>query len=178
VDFRHNRVVIATEIEAALRAESMRLHGLRLTDGLITLDTLVGRVRVRAVVDTGSPRTLGNLALRDAVRLPRSRGVMARVTSVYGATEDVETGEVIAAPVISIGSLRILDVDVVCGDFHIFKVWKMENKPTMIIGMDVLGTAASLGIDFKNQDVYLASTRRNGNPFEQIHAASGERVSH
>ena len=158
VDFQHNRVVIATEVEAAMRAESTRLHGLRLTDGLITLDTHVGRVPVRAVVDTGSPRTLGNLALRDAVRLPRSRGVMARVTSVYGATEDVESGEVIAAPVISIGSLRILDADVICGDFHIFKVWRMEDKPAMIIGMDVLGTVTSLGIDFKNQDVYLAST--------------------
>ena len=178
VDFQHNRVVIATEVEAAMRAESTRLHGLRLTDGLITLDTHVGRVPVRAVVDTGSPRTLGNLALRDAVRLPRSRGVMARVTSVYGATEDVESGEVIAAPVISIGSLRILDADVICGDFHIFKVWRMEDKPAMIIGMDVLGTVTSLGIDFKNQDVYLASARVNGNPLTPNPATSGERVSH
>jgi hypothetical protein len=27
----------------------------------------------------------------------------------------------------------------------------------MIIGMDVLGTVASLSIDFKNQDVYVGS---------------------
>ena len=180
VDFRHNRVVIASEVEAAMRAESTRLHGLRLTDGLITLDTRVGSVLVRAVVDTGSPRTLGNLALRDAVRIPRTRGVMARVTSVYGATEDVETGEVIAAPVIAVGSLRILDADVVCGDFHIFKVWRMQDKPAMILGMDVLGTVTSLGIDFKNQDVYLASARvnGNGNPLAPNGATSGQRVSH
>ena len=178
VDFQHNRVVIGTEVAAQLRAESMRVHGLRLTDGLITLDTRVGAVRVRAVVDTGSPRTLGNLALREAVGKPRTRGVMARVTSVYGATEDVEPGEVILAPVISIGSLRVLDVDLVCGDFHIFKVWGMNDRPAMIIGMDVLGTAASLGIDFKNHDVYLASTRTNGKSLQQMPATSGERVSH
>jgi len=104
--------------------------------------------------------------------------VMARVTSVYGATEDVEPGEVILAPVISIGSLRVLDVDLVCGDFHIFKVWGMNDRPAMIIGMDVLGTAASLGIDFKNHDVYLASTRSNGKSLQQMPATSGERVSH
>jgi len=178
VDFQHNRVVIATEVTAAVRTVSTRLHGLRLTDGLITLDTRVGRVPVRAVVDTGSPRTLGNLALRDAVSMPRSRGVMARLTSVYGATEDVESGEVIAAPVISIGALRILDVDVICGDFHIFKVWGMEHKPAMIIGMDVLGTVTSLGIDFKHQDVYLASARGNGNPLAPNSVTSGARVSH
>jgi hypothetical protein len=27
----------------------------------------------------------------------------------------------------------------------------------MIIGMDVLGTVASLSIDFKNQDIYITS---------------------
>jgi hypothetical protein len=53
----------------------------------------------------------------------------------------------------------------------------MEDKPAMIIGMDVLGTVTSLGIDFKNQDVYLAS-RVNGNPLAPNSATSGARVSH
>jgi predicted aspartyl protease len=178
VDFEHNRVVIAAAVGSAMRADSMRVHGLRLTDGLLTLDTHVGHVPVRAVVDTGSPRTLGNLALRNAMGIRRTAGVMARVTSVYGATEDVEQGEVVAAPVIAVGSLRVVDVDIVCGDFHIFKVWKMEDKPAMIIGMDVLGTVASLGIDFKNQDVYLASARVTGDPFRPGHASTGPVVSH
>jgi predicted aspartyl protease len=177
VDFEHNRVVIASALGSAMRADSMRVHGLRLTDGLLTLDTHVGHVPVRAVIDTGSPRTLGNLALRDAMGIRRTAGVMARVTSVYGATEDVEQGEVVAAPVISVGSLRVVDVAIVCGDFHIFKVWKMEQKPAMIIGMDVLGTVASLGIDFKNQDVYLASARVTGDPFRPGHASTGPAVS-
>ncbi|HUI62702.1 MAG TPA: retropepsin-like aspartic protease [Steroidobacteraceae bacterium] len=178
VDFEHNRVVIAPAVDSVMRAGSMRVHGLRLTDGLLTLDTYVGRVHVPAVVDTGSPRTLGNLALRDAMAIRRTARVMARVTSVYGATEDVEQGEVIAAPVISVGSLRVVDVELVCGDFHIFKVWGMQDKPVMIMGMDVLGTVASLGIDFKNQDVYLASARVTGDPFAPGHASTGGRVSH
>ena len=178
VDFEHNRVVIAPTVDSAMRADSMRVHGLRLTDGLLTLDTHVGRLPVRAVVDTGSPRTLGNRALREAMGIRRTAGVMARVTSVYGATEDVEQGEVVAAPVISVGSLRIVDVEMVCGDFHIFKVWKMEKQPAMIIGMDVLGTVTTLGIDFKHQDVYLASARGNGNPLAPNSVTSGARVSH
>jgi hypothetical protein len=48
----------------------------------------------------------------------------------------------------------------------------------MIIGMDVLGTVTSLSIDFKNQDVYLASARVNGNPLAPNATSSGERVSH
>jgi len=178
VDFQRNRVEISGEVEPAVRAESLRIHGLRLTDGLLTLDTRIGRTRVRAVVDTGSERSLGNLALRDAINIKPTAGVMVRVTSVYGATKQVETGQVIVAPVIAIESLRVTDVELVYGDFHIFKVWGMEDKPAMIIGMDVLGTVSALGIDFKNQDVYLASARLNGNnPFGTVHGYTSDRVS-
>ena len=178
VDFQRNRVVISGEVESAGRAESMRVHGLRLTDGLLTVDTHIGRVRVRAVVDTGSERTLGNLALRDAINIKHGAGTMVRLTSVYGATRQVETGEVIVAPIIAIESLRVTDVQLVYGDFHIFKVWGMQDKPAMIIGMDVLGTVTALGIDFKNQDVYLASARLNGNTLGTPRGYTAERVSH
>jgi len=155
IDFLRNRVAISRGIEAAVRANSTRIHGLRLIPGLITLATRVGGVQVRAVIDTGAERTLGNLALRDALRARHVHGVMAQMTSVYGATKEVEVGEILVAPPIVIDSLRINDVAIVFGEFHIFNVWGMQDQPAMIIGMDVLGTVASLSIDFKNQDVYI-----------------------
>jgi len=165
VDFERNRVRVARGIEPALRKESMKIHAVRLTRGLITLESQVGKVRTLAVIDTGSERTLGNLALRDALKLRNRTGAEALVTSVYGATEQVERGELWIAPTIAIDSMRINDVQVVYGDFHIFKVWGMEDKPAIIVGMDVLGTVGSLGIDFKNQDIYFTSSRANTSKF-------------
>jgi len=162
VDFRRNRVVISATVEPAVRAAAMRIHAMRQTDGLMTVSTMVGGVRVRTVIDTGSERSLANLALRNALGPPPGPGVGARVTTVYGATKQVEPGEVRVAPMIAIERLRIADVQLVFGNFHIFKVWGMENEPAMIIGMDVLGTVESLGIDFKSHDVYLTSSRATG----------------
>jgi predicted aspartyl protease len=159
IDFQRNRVAISRGVEASVRANSTRIHGLHSVPGLITLATRVGGVPVRAVIDTGAERTLGNLALRDALRARRVRGVMAQMTSVYGATKEVEVGEILIAPTIVIDSLRINDVAIVFGEFHIFNVWGIQDQPAMIIGMDVLGTVASLSIDFKNQDVYVVSVR-------------------
>ena len=161
VDFQHNRVAISRSVAAAVRTESQKVHALRLAHGLITLETRVGGVPVQAVIDTGSERTLGNLALRDALRMPGRAAAVAQVTSVYGATEKIEAGEIRIAPTIVIQSLRIIDVAIVYGDFHIFKVWEMTDKPAMIIGMDVLGTVPALGIDFETHDVYLAGARDN-----------------
>ena len=167
VDFQRNRVEISSRVQPAVRAEALRIHATRVTHGLMTLEMRVGRVRALAVIDTGSERTLGNLALRDALNQRRRPGTVAQVTSVYGATAQVEPGEIWRAPTISIETLRIDDVEVVYGDFHIFEVWDMRDKPTMIIGMDVLGTVGSLGIDFKNQDVYFTNSTTTAPTFSQ-----------
>jgi predicted aspartyl protease len=159
IDFQRNRVAIASHMEAAARTRAIKIHAARVASGLIVLDTLIAGVHVQAVLDTGAERTLGNLALREALRSQQlgKKGFVAHLTSVYGATTEVEPGEVLAAPTISIDTLRITDVAIVYGDFHIFKVWGMQDKPAMILGMDVLGTVASLNIDFKNQTVYLGN---------------------
>jgi predicted aspartyl protease len=174
IDFQRNRVTISRGVEAATRANSMKLHAVRLAGGLMTLDTRIGGVPVRAVIDTGAERTLGNLALRNALRARRTHGVLAMLTSVYGATKDVEAGEIQIVPPIVIDSLRITDVAIVFGEFHIFKVWGMQEEPAMIIGMDVLGTVASLSIDFKNQDVYVGSVRARSEAFSMMRGMMAE----
>ena len=157
VDFQHNKVTIAGRMGAHLRSRSLRVHAARLPDGLITINTRVAGVKVRAVIDTGAQRSLGNLALRNAVIPTREAGEMTHVTSVYGATKDIEAGELLRVPVVAIEAMRIENVELVFGDFHIFKVWDMADQPAMIIGMDVLGTMTTLAIDFKNHDISMAS---------------------
>ncbi len=164
IDFQRNRVAIANRIEAWTRTQVTKIHALRVENGLLIMEARVGGVRTEAVLDTGSERTLGNLALRDALKLRNrsGRGFVAKLTSVYGATTEVETGEIQRAPTISIDSLRITDVALVFGDFHIFKVWEMQNRPALILGMDVLGTVTSLNVDFHNRDIYVGSPQTGG----------------
>jgi predicted aspartyl protease len=174
IDFQRNRVEIASHVESLARTQSIKIHAPRLTYGLVTLDTKVGRVPVLAVVDTGAERTLGNIALRDALMAQRAPGATVQLTSVYGATEQVEPGELRAAPQITIESLRITDVAIVYGDFHIFKVWALNDRPAMIIGMDVLGTIGSLSIDFKNQNIYVANIRDSTDRLPVTHSSMSE----
>ncbi len=160
IDFRGNQVAISKDVKSAAKKQSTRIHASRVPHGLLALEVRVAGIPVLAVIDTGSERTLGNIALRDALRSKKGaqQGFVATLTSVYGATKEVETGEIQAAPLISIDALRITNVAIVFGDFHIFKVWEMQKLPSMIIGMDVLGTVASLSIDYRNNDVYVAGS--------------------
>jgi predicted aspartyl protease len=160
VDFQNNRVVLSG---AGGRLPGfMRISGKRVAGGLITVAATIGGVRLRAVIDTGSERSLGNLALQSALKQQHHFAALSQTTNVYGATSDVTPGDAQVAPIITIGDLRIADVTLVYGDFNIFKVWNMQDSPALIIGMDVLGTVDRMAVDFKHADFYLGGSRIGG----------------
>jgi predicted aspartyl protease len=155
VDFEHNKVSLSDAAGRGGPTGYIRIRARRLNGGLLAVPAHVGRVSVTAVIDTGSERTLGNLALRDAMNVLPRPGMPTQVATVYGATTDVVKGETQVAPIISIEQLRIADVTLTFGDFHIFNVWQLREAPALIIGMDILGTVGGITIDFKHQYVYF-----------------------
>jgi hypothetical protein len=155
VDFEHNKVALSNSTNSTRPLGYTRIRARRLNGGLLAIPAHVGRVSVLAVIDTGSERTLGNLALRDAMNDSPHPGKPLTVATVYGATTDVVHAETQVAPPISIEQLRINDVTLTYGDFHIFQVWQLRDAPALIIGMDILGTVGAITIDFKHEYVYL-----------------------
>jgi predicted aspartyl protease len=159
VDFIHNRVVITKANRTATPAGFQKISATRIKGGLVAVDAYIGGLKVTAVIDTGSERTLANQALQQALFARGGLTPVRRVTNVYGATSDVVPGDTRVAPTIAIGNIRIADVPITTGDFHIFKVWQMEDRPALIIGMDILGTMPSIAIDFQHQAMFVGGAR-------------------
>jgi predicted aspartyl protease len=162
VDFKWNRVVIV-EAGRSAPAGFVRIAAKRLADGLFVVPARVDGIPVQAVLDTGSQRSLGNLALREALHTDRGRRTLLLVTDVYGATTASKAGEVHLVPQVDLGKIQLNRLAVVFGDFDIFKVWDMQDTPTLIVGMDVLGTARALAFDFQRSDVYIKSVDYESN---------------
>ena len=155
VDFEQNQVAVFRSATRPPRGY-VRVPAKKLKSGLIIVNARVGGVRAVAVIDTGAQRSLGNLALRDALTHWRGREEPpSEPTDVYGSTSDVVRGEMRGSPMIALGDVRIADVNLVYGQFHIFDVWQMNDKPALIVGMDVLGSVSAFRIDFRTQDVYV-----------------------
>jgi predicted aspartyl protease len=155
IEFLRNRVTISRAPHGLAPRGFQRVHTDVMSNGLMTIEVRVGGVRARAVIDTGADRSLGNQALRDALRHWQSARIAPQFTDVYGTTTDIARGELGMAPTITVGPLKMIDVDLIYGDFHIFEVWKMRDEPALILGMDVLGSVSSLGIDFLNRELYF-----------------------
>jgi predicted aspartyl protease len=155
VDFEQNKVALYSSAPLSPRG-FVRVPARKLQSGLIVVRARVGGVRAQAVIDTGAQRTLGNMALRDALSRWRGRKEPpAEAMDVYGSTSDVVRGEIRGSPSISLGDVRIADISLVFGEFHIFEVWNMNDKPALIIGMDILGSVRAFRIDFRTQDLYV-----------------------
>jgi predicted aspartyl protease len=157
VDFRRDRIVITRFTHSIDVGGFLRIPAHKVAGGLLMIDARVGGVKTRAVIDTGAERTLGNAALRDALRVKqRGRGGPRWAeTEVYGATTDVANGESSIAPPIRLGGAVVKGTEVTFGDFHIFKVWHLDSRPAALIGMDVLGTVGAIVLDYSRPELYL-----------------------
>jgi predicted aspartyl protease len=156
VDFRRDSVTIS---RSRVRREDLReyfvIDASRVEGGLLAVNVTVRGVRAKAVIDTGAEVTLGNLALRDALRARHRRHPEPRITDVFGATMQVAQGESELTPTINLGAISINHVDITYGDFHIFDAWNLKDRPAMLIGMDVLGVADALVIDFRSRQLLV-----------------------
>ena len=164
VNFEHNRVRIARFLEPDVRFDYSRVHTEVVSGGLMAIESYVGDVKAVAIIDTGSERTLGNMALRNMLHMRHAPGTPEPITFVYGATRQVEIGQLMTSPPIAVGPLRVLGAAMIFGNFHIFKVWGLQKRPAIILGMDVLGTVRALGFDFPQHALFVAGARQGNNP--------------
>jgi hypothetical protein len=120
----------------------------------------IGSLRAKAIIDTGGQGTIANTALRDALQR-RVRPEDHLASEITGATLDVQRGDLVLAPRISLGSVFIDSAYVTAGDMYIFQYWKMTRDPVLMLGMDVLGQFDMMIIDYQRREVQVRMRGRD-----------------
>ncbi len=126
----------------------------KLVDGLAVVDVQIGEVDTKAIVDTGGQGTIGNVALHQSL-LRRYRKDVVVPDGIVGITLDVQSGNRIDIPPIVLGGVAIEHMKVTIGEMEIFRLWKMTNKPVVLLGMDVLGLFDTLIIDYARRELQV-----------------------
>jgi hypothetical protein len=152
IDFRRDLITIKRSRREA-PGEGFRTLPVKVLRGyLLAVDVMIGRVRTTAIIDTGSPQSLGNVALREALKrtpedLPKSE--------VVGVTLDVEYADRVRMPTIYMDDVVIRGATMSFGDVYIFQYWKLTNQPAILLGMDVIGVLEQLIIDYRALQVHI-----------------------
>jgi predicted aspartyl protease len=155
VDFNLKRISISRHRNPRMAGNWYRVPVSFRFGRLMVADGRIGRVPVRAVIDTGAERSLGNLALRRALRLDQAAEQEDTESQVIGATAEQQAANTIASPTILIGQTALVNVDVTYADLNIFRLWDLAEQPALIVGMDVLGTVRALLFDYRRRELLI-----------------------
>jgi predicted aspartyl protease len=117
---------------------------------LILAEVRAGDQQVDAVVDTGSQITIGNTALRDKLLRRKQKFTQIEVTSVTGTTLEVQVARL---PRLRLGSVNLHDVPIAFADVPPFRVFGLEDKPSLLLGTDLMETFRKVSLDFHGRKV-------------------------
>lgn len=155
VDFGRDRVTIRRSSGRRAERGYLVVPAWLQRGGLLLVEGRVGRVPVKAILDTGAERSLGNEALRAALGQRALRPHEAVPTTVVGATPQLAQALSFETPAIDIGGARLNNLTVSFGDLHVFNVWSMLDEPALLIGMDLLGTLEKFVVDYSRREFHL-----------------------
>jgi predicted aspartyl protease len=155
VDFGRDRVTIRRSSGRRAGRDFLVVPAWLQNGGLLLVEGQVGRVPVKAILDTGAERSLGNEALRAALGHKALRPHEAVPTTVIGATPQLAQALSFEAPPIDIGGARLNNLTVSFGDLHVFNVWSMLEEPALLIGMDLLGTLEKFVVDYSRREFHM-----------------------
>jgi len=120
--------------------------------GLVMVKARLGGHRIMAIIDTGAERSLGNLALLQILGLEPTSDDPRDATTVLGATEHRVPGRIVQVSKLNLGEFEVTDLDVTFGDFDVFRLWGLEQHPAIVLGMDVIGQAEGIAIDYRRAE--------------------------
>lgn len=153
-DFLHDRIRLGDASSLPATSIFATVKFSLVSHRLVVVDGMVGRIPIRAVIDTGGNQTLGNLALLQALQQAKKDGI-GMDSGVIDITNATQNGKLLLIPELKIGPANITNCAILFSDFTVFNVWNMEKRPTLLIGMDVLGQLGELSINYRRQELQV-----------------------
>lgn len=121
---------------------------------LVIVGAEVAESPVSAFLDSGAQISVGNWALRDAI-LRQHPEMAARLVNVplISATGQTAEGQMARLPPLRLGGLKISRLTAVFADLHIFQLWELQDRPSILIGIDVMRQFEKVILDFGRREV-------------------------
>ncbi len=160
IDFMHDKITIMRSHSARAPYGYITIPLVRTPNGLLMATAYVGRIRVKAIIDTGGQATVANSALLTALQA-RHQGNQLRPSQITGATDDVQPGQDTPIPPMTLGPVTIQAAYMTVSDLHIFERWHMTEEPAMLVGIDTLGLLDILVIDYRRMELQIRTRHNN-----------------
>lgn len=117
---------------------------------LILTQVRASGLKLDAVVDTGSEVTIGNIALRDKLLRRNHKFTMVPMLGVTGKTMQIEIAQI---DELQLGPVTLRDVPIAFADVPPFKMFGLDQQPSLLLGTDILEAFRRVSLDFRARKV-------------------------
>lgn len=147
--FKGKTLEITKSRREASREGRVVVPARRKSGQLTIIDADLSGERISAMIDSGSQFSIGNQALRRMIERqdPTAARAAIPVGMVTIAGEPFH-GHQLNLPFVRLGGLTLGNVPVVFTELPVFKLWDLHNKPTMMLGIDLLTQFTMVSLDF------------------------------
>ncbi|MES2753346.1 MAG: retroviral-like aspartic protease family protein [Pseudomonadota bacterium] len=121
---------------------------------LVVTDAYYRTHRIRVVIDTGTPISLGNPALQRLVAR-RQELTRIRIQDVAGGELHADYGQIAE---IAIGGVTLQNLPIAFADAAPFRSFRLTEVPALLLGMDALALFARIDVDFDNRKIRFVRT--------------------
>lgn len=151
LDFRRRRMEIRAASGRSLARLDPRLIAVAADDSfgrLTVINTRANSIAATSFVDSGASMTIVNPALAKAMRAANRWQTVAPIVELAGVTDHVAFGEGRTLERLKVGTLTFNRVPVVVADLHLFNRWDLQDKPAILLGVDLLRVFARVELDY------------------------------
>lgn len=156
-DFAQAEVrMTATDVAQPMHSQALKFS--TVSHRLIMVDARIGKHKVPAVIDTGGAHTLGNLALLKVLLAETGDdSTTVHMSRITDATDTALDAWDLPVKRLTMGAVKLDDFPVSFGNFPVFGLWRLDDQPALLIGMDALSRMQSLSIDYRRKELVMAA---------------------
>ncbi|AYV48100.1 peptidase A2A [Caulobacter flavus] len=152
MDFKRKRLEVrhsTPEYRFFRRTQEVQVVADQKFGRLTIVNCRINNIRTLAFIDSGAGSSIGNMALSRAIQARQRKGAdPALAVRLQGVAGGETIGEYRIVKSMNMGELRMTNLAVVFADLHIFDHWKLNDKPAILLGVDVLRLFARVELDF------------------------------
>lgn len=150
IDFASNHIAIGDALAlGGSRGFEIVVRAKRRSGQLIMTNAIVDGVSTDIVIDTGSDSSIGNIALRNALK----RRGKSQPTVLFSVTGQSIGAEMQMANMIDVDGLRLHNTYLSFADAPVFRRLELTKRPAMLMGMTQLRMFRRVAIDFATRRV-------------------------
>ena len=152
MDFVHNLMLVEPSKREHFGLDVIVVRARSRYGQLVLVDASIDGAPIMVIVDSGAQNTIGNLALRRLVGAdgPGSTRFPAEVISVSGQVTPAQFANVAR---VKVGGIILNHLPIAFADLHTFKEFDLNDRPAMLLGMDVLRHFDRVVVDFGRREV-------------------------